>query len=159
MSTKSGATGGLPPRTGVPHLARTLALAGAIPFVAGAVLLWIGSVGGLSGDFVSGALKSYSAVILSFLGGVHWGLALAAPDTRFRDRELLFSIVPAVVSWVAVLFAPGIALMVLAIAFLLQGLFDIWIALKDHAPNWYARLRAEMTLIVCVLLLVAWAAL
>lgn len=158
MSTY-GETGGLPPKTGVPHLARMLALAGAVPFVAGAALLWIGSVGGMSGEFVSGALKSYSAVILSFLGGVHWGLALGAKNPGARDRELLFSIVPALVSWIAVLFVPNIALMVLAIAFLLQGLFDIWMALKDHAPNWYARLRIEMTVIVCVLLLVAWAAL
>ncbi|MGX1308805.1 hypothetical protein AB7M35_003563 [Amorphus suaedae] len=152
-------TGRVPAPRGVPNLARTLSLAGAIPFIAGAVLLWVGNVGGLSGDFVSGALKGYSAVILSFLGGVHWGLALSAHDARARDRELLFSIVPAVVGWIAILFASKVALMVLAIAFLLQGLFDIWMALRDHAPNWYARLRMEMTAIVCVILLVAWAAL
>ncbi|MGX1096020.1 DUF3429 domain-containing protein [Amorphus sp. MBR-141] len=157
--TTSSNTGRLPSARGVPHLARTLSLAGAIPFVAGAVLLWVGNVGGLSGDFVSGALKGYSAVILSFLGGVHWGLALSARDTTARDRELLFSIVPVLVGWIAILFASKTALMVLTIAFLLQGLFDIWMALRDHAPNWYARLRIEMTAIVCVVLLIAWAAL
>lgn len=153
MATASG-----PSTRGVPHLARTISLVGAIPFAAGAALLWIGAIGGLTGEFVSVALKGYSAVILSFLGGVHWGLALSAADPGARNRELLFSIVPALVGWVAILFVPKVALMVLAIAFLLQGLFDIWIALKDHAPGWYARLRAELTAIVCVLLLIAWAA-
>lgn len=158
MATSSR-PGAMPSARGVPHLARTLSLAGAIPLIAGAVLLWVGNVGGLSGEFVSSALKGYSAVILSFLGGVHWGLALSARDPGARDRELLISIVPALVGWIAILFASKIALMVLAIAFLLQGLFDIWMALKDHAPNWYARLRAEMTAVVCVILVVAWAAL
>ncbi|MEW5421246.1 DUF3429 domain-containing protein [Amorphus sp. 3PC139-8] len=144
---------------GVPPLARTISLVGAIPIAAGAVLLWIGAIGGLTGEFVSVALKGYSAVILSFLGGVHWGLALAASDPGSRNRELLVSIVPALVGWVAILFVPKVALMVLTIAFVAQGLFDIWIALKDHAPNWYARLRAEMTAIVCVILLIAWLAL
>lgn len=157
MATSAN-TSRMPSLRGVPHLARMLSLAGAIPLVAGAVLLWIGNVGGLSGDFVSGAMKGYSAVILSFLGGVHWGLALSAPDPGSRDRELLVSIVPALVGWIAILFASKIALMVLAIAFLLQGVFDIWMALRGHAPNWYARLRLEVTVVVCVILLIAWAA-
>lgn len=144
---------------GVPHLARTISLLATIPLAAGAALLWIGAIGGLTGEFVSVALKAYSAVILSFLGGVHWGLALAASDPGARNRELLVAIVPVLVGWAAILFVPKVALMVLIIAFLLQGLFDIWIALQDHAPSWYARLRAEMTAIACVILIVAWAAL
>lgn len=141
---------------GVPPLARSLALAGVIPFAAGVVLIWVGGISGLTGSFASLALKSYSALILSFLGGVHWGLSLADPIPGSSNRGLVVSVVPALVGWGAMLIDPKPAYMLLAIAFAVQGAFDITIAMTGHAPRWYARLRLELTGLVCVLLLLAW---
>ena len=59
-----------------PTLAWALGLAGLIPFVLGSALQWYGPPGWrmLAGM----ALLSYGAVIVSFLGGIHWGLAMRA---------------------------------------------------------------------------------
>lgn len=54
-------------------LMRHLGHAGLIPFVLLALLLWV-----LTGElqaFVSIALAGYGALIVSFLGGIHWGIA------------------------------------------------------------------------------------
>ena len=57
----------------VPPAAAVLGLAGVLPFVAAAV----GSLQpGPLGAFALTALIAYGAVILSFLGGIHWGMAI-----------------------------------------------------------------------------------
>ena len=47
-----------------------IGLAGAIPFLNGAPRM-----------FVAQALVAYGATILSFLGGVHWGLAIGSQSS------------------------------------------------------------------------------
>ena len=62
-------------RAAVPAMAAWLGGLGALPFVGLAV-----AVVGLEGParaVVVQALLGYGAVILSFLGGIHWGLAIA----------------------------------------------------------------------------------
>ena len=57
-------------------IALWLGYAGLIPFVAGAALAWL-----LQPEwrpFTTAALSAYAAVIVSFLGGIHWGIG-------FRD--------------------------------------------------------------------------
>ena len=51
------------------HLGR----AGLIPFVLLALLVWL--LEGEALTFVATAMSSYAALIVSFLGGVHWGAA------------------------------------------------------------------------------------
>ena len=66
-----------------------LGYAGLIPFVLLTALMWLVDPELL--PFVSVALAGYSATIVSFLGGVHWGIgfmkaqsdALAAPTFHF----------------------------------------------------------------------------
>ena len=51
---------------------KLLAYAGLIPFVVMAILLWL-----IDADlhpFVALALAGYGAAIVSFLGGIHWGI-------------------------------------------------------------------------------------
>ena len=73
--------------------AMALALAGFIPFLA--LLLWLA---GIDDDHPWRAmtidmLKTYGAVILSFLGGIRWGLATGRDDAT-TARILLLSTVP-----------------------------------------------------------------
>lgn len=81
------------------QLAWLLGLAGLIPFVAGAALQWASPPGWrmLAGS----ALLTYGAVIVSFLGGIHWGLAMrmqAPPASR-----LVWGVLPSLLGWLAVL--------------------------------------------------------
>ena len=62
----------------------------------------------------SDALFAYGAVILSFIGALHWGFAMVLPglDASRRVRTLIWSVVPALIAWPALLLAPAEAAMV-----------------------------------------------
>lgn len=77
--------------------------AGLIPFVAGALLSWLVSGHEEAHFYVGLALAAYAAVIVSFLGGIHWGLGmLGEPTTDSATTPYLWGIVPSLVAWVAV---------------------------------------------------------
>ena len=61
-----------------PLIARQLGHAGLIPFVAGALLVWMLYPYPAQHGFVTLALTAYAGTIVAFLGGVHWGLAMRA---------------------------------------------------------------------------------
>lgn len=89
--------------------AQTLGLLGLLPFFALALLAWLpddAAIGALAAPrFAQLALAGYAAVILSFLGAVHWGLALGQgvmPATLQR-QSLSWGVVPSLLGWVALL--------------------------------------------------------
>lgn len=96
------------PNSTVPPAASRLAYAGLLPFVLGAVLLWL--VRAEAHPYVAVALSGYAAAVISFLGGIHWGLAFAQP----RPAVSLFTwgVVPSLVAWVAVVLPPYAGLVV-----------------------------------------------
>ena len=136
----------------IPAAALWLGPLGLIPFLAGALAPWILPAERLPD--ASLALIGYGAVILSFLGGVHWGLAAPAG----RPLQIGLSVVPSLVAWLALLVAnlqgTDTALWLLAAAFavLLPG--DLLAAARGLAPGWYPRLRVPLTLIVVACLVV-----
>lgn len=72
---------------------------GLLPFVIGAALTWF--VRPDAHPYVTDALSAYAAVIVSFLGGIHWALGMrAAPHDSAR---FAWGIVPSLVAWIAVL--------------------------------------------------------
>ncbi len=76
--------------------ARWLGNLGLLPFVGGALLVWVGLAPELHA-FVTGAMSAYAALIVSFLGGVHWGFGFrqsAPPATVFEDGTRLPGAVP-----------------------------------------------------------------
>ena len=83
-------------------VALRLAHAGLLPFMVGALLVWL--FGGAYPEqhvFVTFALSAYAALIISFLGGIYWGFAFreAEPDTK----TFVWGITPALVAWMGVL--------------------------------------------------------
>jgi hypothetical protein len=96
------------PSLAVPAPAMRLGYAGLLPFVLGAALVW-----GVRADahpYVTLALSAYAAVIVSFLGGIHWGLAFrqAQPPMAW----LVWGVLPSLVAWVAVMMPPSAGLVV-----------------------------------------------
>jgi hypothetical protein len=89
--------------------ARALGHLGLLPFVLGALLVWVG-LPAEPHAFVTLALSAYAGLIVSFLGGIHWGMALrhsAPPASLF-----IWGVVATLVAWLAVLMPPYAGLVV-----------------------------------------------
>ena len=135
-------------RRPVPSAAAWLGFTGAIPFVAGLV----GSLAPSLAIVGPYGLLAYGAVILSFLGGVHWGLAMSADSAPLR---LAASVAPSLVSWAALLWGGRLGLLGLAVAFAILLAFDLREAASGRAPAWYPALRRPLTAIVVACLALA----
>jgi hypothetical protein len=87
---------------------------------------------------------AYAAVILSFLGGAHWGRGMASNVSPLRYAE---AVLPSLIGFVAVLLAhrPVPALILLAAGFL------IWLLIDLRDPLWptvYRRMRLGISVVV-----------
>ncbi len=91
--------------------ARRLGYAGLVPFVLGALLVWL--VRADVHAYAALALSAYAAVVLSFLGGIHWGLAMRQANPP--AHVLRWGVVPSLVAWPAAVMPPDAGLV-------LQGL-------------------------------------
>lgn len=138
---------------GLPFPAFWLGLGGLIPFAACAAGTFIGPEGWRGLALI--ALIGYGAVILAFLGAVHWGLALAATaeaETRHARTRLTLGVVPALIGWGALMLPAWAALTVL-----IAGFLGVWAAEESGAreglvPGRYLWLRRLLTLAVAVIL-------
>ncbi|MEZ5706122.1 MAG: DUF3429 domain-containing protein [Burkholderiaceae bacterium] len=93
-------------------LVRTLGYGGLIPLVLLAALVWL--VANDLQTWVAMALVAYAALIASFLGGIHWGIAWQAGMRERVDRQtpralhaqrrhVLWGIVPSLLAWPGIL--------------------------------------------------------
>ena len=100
--------------------ARLLGHLGLLPFVAGAALVWV--VNAEAHPYATLALSSYAAVIVSFLGGIHWGLAfrLSAPPASL----FVWGVVPSLVAWLAVMMPAWAGLVVHGVMLVVCYLVD-----------------------------------
>ena len=85
-----------------------LSAAGLLPFVGGALLVWL--VRDDVHAYVALALSAYAALILSFLGGIHWGLAMR--QARPAPAALWWGVVPSLVAWPASVMPPDAGLVI-----------------------------------------------
>ncbi|TAL22652.1 MAG: DUF3429 domain-containing protein [Aquabacterium sp.] len=92
-------------------VAAMLAYAGTLPFILGAALVWI--VNARAHEHAMQLLALYAAAVVSFLGGIHWGLAMRADSGESNaDRRLSWGVAPAIVAWIAALMPPYAGLVV-----------------------------------------------
>lgn len=101
----------MPPTTPTPPAAAApaalqLGYAGLLPFVVGAMLVWL--VRPDAHPYVTQALTGYAAVIVSFLGGIHWGLGFRSGE----PARFVWGVVPSLVAWVAVMMPPQAGLVI-----------------------------------------------
>lgn len=115
-----------------PAWALLLGYAGLIPFAAGALWLW--GVPGAPHPLAAPALAAYGAVIVSFLGGIHWGLAFAhppAPAPLFG-----WGVVPSLVAWLALLLPHPAGLSVLGAMLVLAYAVDRRVYRRHGLAHW-----------------------
>lgn len=133
-----------------PRGAMILGWSGVLPFVGLAAALAVG-LGGP--DQVSDVLRLYGSIILSFMGGVHWGVAILRNDDRLSAYAV--SVVPALWAF-ALAFTPAtIAFSGLVVGFVGLLIYDVGCVGRGHLPEWYGRLRQWLTLAVCACLVAA----
>jgi len=136
----------------VPRLPALLGYAGLIPFVVLSAALWL--VAPHYHVLINQALLLYASLILAFMGAMHWGLAMLQTKTDSQP-QLVFSVIPALVAWLALFLPENLNYSVLIITFTLLCLFDTHMSKTGRAPSWYPRLRSPLTAVVVVSLIVA----
>jgi len=134
----------------VPPVAARLGYAGLIPFVICSAMLWFVDQPLL--EYMSDALLLYAAIILSFMGAIHWGLGIANADAP-SARLLVISVIPPLIAWFAAFLPTPVQLSVLYLTFAALCVFDSREARAGRAPSWYPRLRVPLTVVVVVSLI------
>ena len=119
-----------------------------LPFLAGAVLSWAFVDDGYR-PFVARALASYAAVVASFIGGIHWGLAFrqASPAPRL----FVWGVTPSLVACAAIVAtAPRLALIVSAVLLVVCYLVDRRVYATEGVARWLPlRLRLTIVATLC----------
>lgn len=148
--------------TQTPHMPLILGYAGTLPFLVGALATT------MFPDLDSPAriTQIYGSTILSFLGGVHWGIALRVPFAQSATslivspaRDFLISVVPSLIGTAAAIAPPHPGLGVLASSFAAFFVYDrIHLAPPAPIPAWYMRIRAPLTVAAAGGCAVAWLA-
>ena len=135
-------------------LARTLGQAGLIPFVLLALLLWLVDVD--LQPWVAIAMTAYAALIISFLGGIHWGLGWQQPDACADQQRahLLWGVAPSLLAWPGVLMPPHAGLVWLALALVLCYLVDRRLYPSAGVGAWLT-LRFRLTAVATLSCLIA----
>jgi Protein of unknown function (DUF3429) len=123
-----------------------LGYAGMIPLVTLALLMWI--VSEEAHPYVALAMSSWGAIIVAFLGGIHWGIGLRrnAPE---RKVHMVWGVIACICAWIAAMMPPFAGLPLL-------GLLLIACYLVDRKTWPQAGLREWMTMrfrltVVCTL--------
>ncbi|MET0210392.1 MAG: DUF3429 domain-containing protein [Burkholderiaceae bacterium] len=123
-------------------IAHRLGYAGLIPFVAGAALVWL--VHADAHPYVVDALSKYGAVIVSFLGGIHWGYAMR--EGRPEAHAFAWGIVPSLLAWIAALMPAHAGLAALGFVLVACWLVDRRIYPRHGLARWLT-LRFRLTLV------------
>lgn len=134
--------------------AMILGISGLVPFVGLAAIIALGPPTWYVYWLV--ALSYYGAVILTFVGALHWGYALKR-NARGRDAWLqyAFSVAPALIAWLSLLFPVWTALKLQAAGLLICWLFDRSMSRSDPVPPWFLLLRTGLTLVGAVSLILS----
>lgn len=136
-------------RPSPPLAAILIGIASLAPLISGAALAAFGAMLEWRLYGIS-LLTAYAACALSFLGAVHWGLAMR--EQPVPALRLAVSVVPMLVGFVALALGGRAGLTVMAAGFLGVLAYDIFGARQGFAPAWYPRLRWPLTGIALICL-------
>lgn len=125
---------------------KLLGYAGLIPFIAIPILIIVGLLDAYLGylHFVQ-----YSAIILSFLGGIHW---LDALQNKRKNHQLYASMLPSIIAWLSLVFLDGTMLLsMLSISHISVLIYDKYVlALEKNILIDYTQLRVVLTTVVVI---------
>lgn len=136
----------------MPSAARFLGFAGSIPF-------WVlsspvaGEISGFLPETVMATTLqvAYGATIISFLGGVHWGLAMTNVGgplgIKLMEQRYLWSVTPCLMAWPTMALpapqAAGIQAALLGVVYMVDRSWEK----RGLLPSWYMRMRLPLTVL------------
>ena len=139
------------------RLAWFLAVAGALPFLLATGALFFSEASSVRVPAIT-ALVTYSAVILSFLAGIEWGLAIRDESGTETTRAVALglSTVSALAAW-AMLWLPSPTWQVGTALGLFAAVWaaDQWMASRGLLPAWFIDLRTAVSALVVAILAIA----
>lgn len=102
-------------------------------------------------------LITYAAVILSFVGALHWSFAMLMHELPIGKQRstFLWSIVPSLVAWIALSIPRFYGFLVLAAFFAIALIRDRQLSSAVELPSWYIPLRSYLSTIAIICLLTA----
>lgn len=128
-----------------------LGYGGLLPFVGIALVCWLEPN---HRSWWLEMLLGYGAVILSFVGALHWGFAMVHPATAGRPMNGMYawSVMPSLVGWLALLAHPSAGASLLIAGFVTQYWQDWRLSRVLPLPAWYLPLRLQLTVVACLCL-------
>ncbi len=146
----------------LPNTASILGIAGLIPFVACGIVA-LSTADDLRASFFLQSLIAYAAVILAFLGGVHWGFVLETPEpdsatvaTRRDAPRLVGGVLPSLIGWAALIVmlagVPAAALAILIAGFVALTVTEAQLRRRLLVPPGYMLLRWGLSIVVVLVL-------
>jgi hypothetical protein len=146
----------------LPPAALALGLTGLIPFIGIGIAAVTTADPGRAQTWLL-ALIGYGAVVLAFLGGVHWGFVLhpaategRTPEERQESTRLGLAVLPSLIGWAAVV-TPAFALPAVGLAILIAGYLATVVTegqlrRRGLVPSGYMALRWALSAVVLVVL-------
>lgn len=126
-----------------------LGYAGLLPFVTGAVLVWL--VSAEAHPYVTLGLSAYAALIVSFLGGIHWGIAFR--QAQPAPSLFTWGVLPSFPAWVAVMMPPSAGLVIHGVMLLVCYLVDRRVYPQQGLSHWLTlRFRLSTVAALCCFL-------
>ncbi len=137
-----------------PRVVAWLGYGGLLPFLGLAAAVLLPLPGELAPQALP-ALLAYGAVILSFVGALHWGFAMTAGVAAdpVRARLYVWSTVPSLLAWPALLAPQALGAAILIAGFAAHYGMDRRVAARLGLPTWYLPLRLRLTTVACLCLL------
>lgn len=106
-------------------------------------------------------LIHFGALVLSFVGAIHWGLAIGANARGIAVPSwwYLAGTLPMVLGWLTLaLVSPTTKILLLSLGFFTTFMLDVSATTRGYAPLWYKKFRKIMTIAVLIAMTVAlWA--
>lgn len=126
--------------------AKILAYAGLIPFIGMPIAIVLGHISYFQGYLY---FVQYSAIILSFFGGIHW---LDALQNRRKNHQLYAAMLPSITAWAALIFFDGNTLLsVLSVSYICVLMYDKYVlALEKDILLDYTFVRTMLTTVVVI---------
>jgi len=145
----------------LPPAAVALGIAGLVPFVVLALAV-VSADDPMTAQRALLGLVGYGAVILAFLGGIHWGFVLhpaalpegMTPSTRRDAARLGLGVLPSLVGWAALL-TPMLGIPEIGLGILIAGFIATVVAEargEVPLPGGYIVLRGVLSCVVVAIL-------
>jgi hypothetical protein len=151
MENYLSSTGRIKPLPGNETTAKSLGYAGLIPFIVFSIGSWFQLPMISDSTYI---LTAYAAIILSFMGAIHWGIAMSSSEDQ-NGKYFIASVIPGLSAWLALLMPQRYAIILLMVGFIALIIYDWSVEKPQRLPGWYIPMRNRLTLVVVMCLMFA----